>query len=206
MKLSELSRDNLQTLPDEAKTRIVFGGTYQTGGNSIAALLLGCGTAMEMTERALAAAALFQAGRTPCIIPTGAPVHQTELGDMTEAAYMAAKLREAGIPDEAVILEDQAMTTIENMLYGELAIEHAFHPHGEFPVHVVTSATHMRRSLAIADVYLPRTARILGHVPEGSGGNPTDWPRDEFWTMKVNYELLMLKVFIDQGEIPDIEF
>ena len=184
----------------------MFGGAIPTDDSSIAALLLGCGTAMEMAERALAAAALFKAGRTPCIIPTGAPVRQTELGDMSEAAYMAAKLREAGIPDEAVIVEDQAMTTIENMLFGELAIERAFHPHGEFPVHVVTSATHMRRSLAIANVYLPRTARILGHIPEGSGGNPRDWPRDEFWTMKVNYELLMLKVFIDDGEIPDIEF
>ena len=127
MKLGELSRDDLPALPDDVKTRIVFGGTYPTGGNSIAALLLGCGTAMEMTERALAAAALFKAGRTSRIIPTGGPVRQTEWGDMTEAAYMAAKLREAGIPDE-------------------------------------------------------------------------------FWTMKVNYELLMLKVFIDQGEIPDIEF
>ena len=206
MKLGELSRDDLPALPDEAKTRIVFGGAYPTGGNSIAALLLGCGTAMEMTERALAAAALFKAERTPCIIPTGGVVRHTELGDMTEAAYMAAKLREAGIPDEAVVIEDKAMTTIENMLYGELAIEHAFHPHGEFPVHVVTSATHMRRSLAIADVYLPRTARIMGHIPEGSEGNPSDWPRNEFWTMKVNYELLMLKVFIDNGEISDIEF
>ena len=206
MKVSQIPAGDIPGLSTDEKTRIVFGGERETGGPGVAALLLGCGTPREMAERAAAAADLFKEGLVPCVIPTGGVVHPTECGNLTEAEYMALKLREHGVPDEAVVLEDQATTTIENMLFGMVAIERACHPRGPFPVYVVTSGTHMRRSLALAGVYLPRTARILARAAANPGGGASEWFRSEFWTGRVNWELRWLKNYIDSGTIPDIEF
>ena len=119
---------------------------------------------------------------------------------------MALKLRELGIPDEAVVLEEQATTTIGNIVFGMAVIEREFHPRGPFPVYVVTSETHMRRSLALAAAYLPRTANILSRAAGTAGGGAQEWFHSEFWTGKVNRELYWLKKYIDDGTIPDIEF
>lgn len=206
MKLSQIPTDQLPRLSNDEKTRIVFGGERETDGPGMAALLLGCGTPSEMAERAAAAADLFQKGLVPCVIPTGGVVHPTERGDLTEAAYMALKLREHGVPDEAVVLEEQAATTIGNMVFGMALIEREFRPRGPFSVYVVTSDTHMRRSLVLAEVYLPRTARILARAAGNAGGGALEWFRSEFWTGKVHWELRWLKKSIDDGTIPDIEF
>ena len=206
MKLSRIPANELSRLSNEEKTRIVFGGERETDGSGVAALLLGCGTPSEMAERAAAAADLFKEGLVPCIIPTGGVVHPTECGDITEAGYMARKLREFGVPDEAIVLEEQATTTIENMMLGAVAVERVCHPRGPFPLYVVTSGTHMRRSQALAGVYLPRTAHILARAAANAGGGPSEWFRSEFWTGKVNWELRWLKNYIDSGTIPDIEF
>ena len=206
MKLSRISKDDLPGLSNDEKTRIVFGGDRATGGPGLAALLLGCGTAPEMAQRAAAAADLFKEGLVPRVIPTGGVVHPTELGDMTEAGYMALKLRELGVPDDAVVLEEEAPTTIGNMVFGMAAIERVLRPRGPFSVYVVTSQAHMRRSLALAATYLPRTARVLARAAANAGGGARDWFRSEFWTGKVNRELHYLKKYIDEGIVPDIEF
>lgn len=206
MKLSQIPTDQLPRLSNDEKTRIVFGGERETDGPGMAALLLGCGTPSEMAERAAAAADLFQKGLVPCVIPTGGVVHPTERGDLTEAAYMALKLREHGVPEAAVVLEDQATTTIANMVFGMAVIEREFHPRGPFSVYVVTSDAHMRRSLALADAYLPRTARILSRPAGNAGGGAKEWFRSEFWTEKVNREIRWLKKHVDAGILPDIEF
>lgn len=206
MKLSQIPVDKLPGLSNDEKTRIVFGGEREFGGRGIAALLLGCSSPQEMADRAETAASLFFEELVPKVIPTGGVVHPTEFGEMTEAEYMAHCLRGLGVPDEAVIIENQATTTIENMVFGMAVIEREFHPRGPFSVYVVTSAHHLRRSLALAEVYLPRTARILGRASRSADGQASNWFRSEFWTSKVERELKWLKRYIDEGIIPDIEF
>lgn len=206
MKLSQIPVDKLPGLSNDEKTRIVFGGEREFGGRGIAALLLGCSSPQEMADRAETAASLFSEGLVPKVIPTGGVVHPTEFGEMTEAEYMAQRLRGLGLQDEAIIVENQAATTIENMVFGSVVLERSFRPRGPFSVYVVTSAHHLRRSLALAEVYLPRMARILGRAAGNAGGGAREWFRSEFWTGKVNLELRWLKKSIDDGTIPDIEF
>lgn len=206
MKLGRIPEERLSSLSNDEKTRIVFGGERKTGGPGVAALLLGCGTPPEMAERAAAAAGLFEEGLVPYVVPTGGVVHPTEFGEMTEAEYMAHCLRGLGVPDEAVIIENQATTTIENMVFGSVMLERFFRPRGPFSVYVVTSAHHLRRSLALAEVYLPRTARILGRASRSADGQASNWFRSEFWTEKVNREIRWLKKYVDAGILPDIEF
>lgn len=207
MKLSQVPKEKLASLTVAEKTRIVYGGDrVPTTGHGIAALVLGAASPQTMAERAAGAAALYREGLVPCAIPTGGVVHPTELGDITEADYMARRLRDAGVPDEAILVENQARTTIENLLLGAVLMECRFHPHGGFPVYVVTSAWHMRRSLALAENFLPRTARILCRIVERIPDEPHNWHRDEYLREKIDRELHVSRQFIEFGHIPDIEF
>lgn len=211
MKLRQLDEKDLPSLSAEQISHIVFDvppAAVAAAGDApaAAALLLGANP-REAENRAGAAARHFHEGRFPIVVPTGAVRHETRLGEMTEAEFMARILLEGGVPEDAIVVENQAATTRENMLFGMAAIERALKPRGpSFDICVVTSAHHLRRSLALARLYLPRTARILGCAAEGAGGGRDEWMRDAFWTGKVMAELRYIKGMADHGEIEDIFF
>lgn len=92
---------------------------------------------MSRVERA---AELYQAGRAPLIIVSGAAYD----GGTSEAQGMARRLQQLGVPDKAIYLEESSHTTRENALYSsqflhQLGIENGL---------LVTSALHMPRSMA----------------------------------------------------------
>ena len=227
MRLSQIDKADLATLSDEQVGRIVFGAPQGCGGLvtdcpglfpnleqpscgiavppcGVAALLLG-GSPRVMDGRIRAAAALFREGAVPLVIPTGGVRHPDEGCGETEAEYMARGLRALGVPDAAVIPENEARTTRENMIFGETVVERACRPRGVFTVYVVTSANHLRRSLALARIYLPRTARVFGRAARGDGGGPGEWTRSRFWRDRVRRELGLVKGLVDHGEMDDIE-
>ena len=207
MRLSEIGRDELDGLPVAAKTRIVFGGVRDSRGRADAALVLGCGSPREMTERADAAATLLRAGRVRLLVPTGGVRHPTEFGEITEAEYMERRLRERGVPEDAILFENEARTTIENMIYGTLALERVGTQGRPFSAFVVTSAWHMRRSMALAKSYLPRTARVLSRSSRRPAEVVATWFLDEGETRRyVEREVRQLREFAAVGAIPDIVF
>ena len=208
MKLSQIDGEDLASLSNEQVGRIVFGDDYANvpkPHSGVAALLLG-GSPPVMDARAQAAAALYREGLVPLIIPTGGARHPDQGCAETEAEYLARALRGLGVPDEAIFLEREALTTRENMILGEAKIERVLHLRGEFSVYIVTSAFHLRRSLALARLYLPRTAHILGRAALQRGDSPADWPQSEYFTGRVRKELGLLKGLVDNGEMDDIEF
>ena len=203
MMLSEWDPQRLDDLTDEQVTHIVYDAPLAVDEPALAALVLG-GPVEEMGERARAAAALYKEGLAPCLIPTGGVKRTTPLGELTEAEYLGRRLEEAGVPREAILPENEATTTRENMLFGSVLLERARRPRGTFSVYVVTSANHLRRSMALAQLYLPRTARILGRAAHNEGGMPGEWTLSEYWVHSVRTELKLLKGLIDRGEIDDI--
>lgn len=101
--------------------RVYRGGEFSeglTGSDRRVAVILGAqvlrgGRASRTLEaRVLCAAELYAAGEVDLIIPTGG------LGEHgpTEAAVMERILRGAGVPDEAVLLEDGAVSTWDSAL------------------------------------------------------------------------------------------
>lgn len=95
-------------------------------------------------ERAVArvdtAAHLYQAGRAPLIFVSGAFLE----GELSEAQVMANALHDQGIPERAVIIESESLTTRQNALYTARELrERNIHT-----VLVVTSALHMPRAMA----------------------------------------------------------
>ena len=127
--------------------------------------------AQELCLRAQAAARAYAQGMAKVIVACGgaAPGH-----DITEAAVMARLLREAGVPEGAVVLEDQSQNTMENMRFAAQKLG------GEKDrrVLVVTSDYHLRRAVM--------TARRVGFRAKGCAAALA---HDEPWKKKRSQEL-----------------
>ncbi len=95
----------------------------------------------DAADRIWHAARLYKEGLAPKIIVSGgrAPGLETRSEIQTEAQAMRLLLRDLGVPDTAMILEDQARTTQENARRTKALI-------GELPIALVTSGFHMPRA------------------------------------------------------------
>jgi uncharacterized SAM-binding protein YcdF (DUF218 family) len=89
------------------------------------------------------AARLFNAGRADRIIVSGGRTPGRGLG-LTEAAAAALFMRDLGVPDEALVLETDALTTRENAVNVARLLSQRRAP----SLLLVTSALHMRRAEA----------------------------------------------------------
>ena len=92
-------------------------------------------------EELPAAQALYYAEKAPLLVLTGG----TLTGGRPEALLMAQKLREVGIPDAAMLREAESRTTRENAQFTRTLLQ----TRGIKHILLVTSATHMRRSVAL---------------------------------------------------------
>lgn len=124
-------------------------------GNIIADCLIVCGSNEErVAERA---AELFNEGRINKIVFSGGKVHERfeeKYGEgLTEAEVFAKIAMESGVPQEAILIENKATNTPQNMTSSaELLRDHGL----EFnQIIVVSAAQHERRSLATAQKKIP---------------------------------------------------
>jgi uncharacterized SAM-binding protein YcdF (DUF218 family) len=115
-------------------------------------IVLGCPTRRdgsptpEQRERVLEGVREFNRGSSNHIIMTGGAAHNR----FVEAHAMAVLAEANGVPPSAVIEEEQALDTIQNIYYSEKIMEaNRWHT-----VEVISSPYH-----------LPRTALILRHHP-----------------------------------------
>lgn len=98
----------------------------------------------EAVDRIFHAAHLMRAGKAPFLIVSGGAGPSTE-GAQKPADSMAEVLIELGVPREALVLERRSRTTAENALFSKPLLDER----GARRILVVTSAAHMRRSLAV---------------------------------------------------------
>lgn len=87
-----------------------------------------------------AAAELYLAGRAPKVVLSGGALE----GDVSEARGMAHAIRQQGVPESALILENASRTTYENATLTEDQLK----ARGIGKVLLVTSALHMPRAMA----------------------------------------------------------
>lgn len=86
------------------------------------------------------AAQLYLAGRAPKVLLSGGALE----GDISEARGMAHAIRQQGVPENALILENASRTTYENAALTEDQLK----SRGIGKVLLVTSALHMPRAMA----------------------------------------------------------
>ena len=125
----------------------------------------------ELHARVQAAAQAYAWGAADVIVASGGrlPGHQ-----VAEATVMARLLCEAGVPDAAVVPEDQSQNTMDNMRFSAQKLGGA---RGK-RVLVVTSDYHLRRAVM--------TARRTGFRAKGFAAT---LEHDAAWRKKRNQEL-----------------
>ena len=201
MKLSEITREDIAQMPFEKKYDFICGGIVDEGKSAPVAILLG-GNPNNALPRALAAAELYRSGRVPYIVPSGGVEWDFGGETLSEACFMKRVLIENGVPEEAIILENEARTTKENMIYGTLQINRKLKFEKVEHVIIVTSRSHMKRSIALAKAFLPRRVTVsaypANHEATIAGLNESTGE----WIAK---ELDLLKGLVNSGLVEDME-
>ena len=201
MKLSEVTKEYIAQMPFEEKCNFICGSIVDDGMSAPVALLLG-GNPNNARPRALAAAELYKSGRVPFIVPSGGVEWDVDGEQISESNYMKRILMENGVPEEAIILENQATTTKENMIFGTLQINRRLHFEKVDHVIIVTSRSHMKRSIALAKAFLPRKVTVSAY-PANHEAIIAGMPESEGkWIAK---ELNLIKRLVDSGLVEDME-
>lgn len=208
MFLSLIKKEDIKNLTVEQKTRILFDTVYDDdGGKAPLAVILGCSYVPYMDERVDGAIVLYKSGRIEKLMPTGTLIADL-LPDkrITEAEYMAEHMIRRGVKKEDIILENNARTTIENMICSQLEINR-YYGNGSTPdIFIVSCPLHLRRSKMIADLYMPKNIKKrLFPCPTDRHGRD-NWMNFPESVAQVDDEISMMWVMIAMGQAEDIEF
>ena len=203
MKITEVKKETLMALSPREKYDFVCGDIRDDGMSAPVALLLG-GNPNNARNRALAAADLYLAGRVPYIIPSGGVKWDIDGEEISESHFMKRILMEKGVPEEAIILENQATTTVENMIFGTLQIYRKLKFKNAPQVIIVTSEAHMKRSMALAKAIMPR-ALTFSAYPAFHNAPTDEWFESEANLKALDTEVRLLKDLADSGFIENIE-
>jgi uncharacterized SAM-binding protein YcdF (DUF218 family) len=202
MKISELMPEVVQRLTPEQKWEICCSGIRDEGESAETALLLGS-RPDRAVERALAATELYRQGRVRTIIPTGGPKWEYRGELLSEAEIMSLVLRENGVPDEAIVPENEAQTTAENMICGTLQMLRRYHRIPDSVI-IVTSVTHMKRSMALAKALLPRKIRVSMY-PSYPAMDRHEWLKLEDSRIHLDDSIRYHRELIENGDTEDFE-
>ncbi|MFM7840364.1 MAG: YdcF family protein [Nitrospira sp.] len=116
-------------------------------------------------QRTLCGVALFAEGRAPRLVFSGGDAAIFGTGPR-EAVAMKRVALQAGVPDQAIVLDDRARNTVENARGVTRVL-------GQGSVVLVTSASHMLRATALF------RAQGLAVTPAPCAYSVTNWPA--FW-------------------------
>ena len=202
MKMSEVDLETLMAMSDIQKWNICCNGVKDDGDSAEVALLLGS-KPERAVERALAAAKLYGEGRVRAIIPSGGVEWDYQGEWISEAEIMARVLRENGVPDEVIIMENEARTTRQNMKYGAYQIGRRYEDFVDRVI-IVTSVSHMKRSLALAKAIFPKGTKVSAY-PSYPKLDRDEWLKLEENQVHIRDSLRLLKEVIDKGEAENME-
>jgi uncharacterized SAM-binding protein YcdF (DUF218 family) len=125
----------------------------------------------EQRERTLEGIREYKAGIAPTLIFTGGPAHN----QYVEAHVMATLALAQGVPPNAILEEDRAQNTIQNIFYSQRIMAE----HNWSSAEVVSSPSH-----------LPRTALILEHYAFQWRTHPAPWPSEYgLWQRATHYSV-----------------
>ena len=113
----------------------------------------------EQRERTLESVHEYKASVAPELIFTGAAAHN----QFVEAHVMATLAIAQGVPPSAVIEEDQAQNTVQNIFYSE----HIMAQHGWTSAEVVSSPSHLPRTALILEALSDPVAHPFGILALG---------------------------------------
>ncbi|MBQ8208184.1 MAG: YdcF family protein [Clostridia bacterium] len=204
-KLSQTPKDSLRSLTSEQKSEIVFGNYSDCGLNAEIALLLGSNPD-RMPERIRAAAKLYFEGRIKYIIATGGVEWDVRGETISESNYMAKMLSDFGVPKDAIVIENEAKTTRENMICSLLSMQRTLGLAHIKRVIIVTSPDHLRRSMALGRWIIPRNIDVVGFAAGSDKTSREHWQDTEESIAIIDNEIRLLRGLVNENNMDDIEY
>jgi uncharacterized SAM-binding protein YcdF (DUF218 family) len=151
-----------------APAAVVLGGGIEPargGGSDLPDL-------RNAADRVWHAARLFHAGKAPLLLLSGGSDRATYA--TSEAAAMQQLLRQMGVPENAMLLEETSRNTQENARDSARLLRER----GIQQVLLVTSALHMQRALALFEA---EGLQVIAVAADHEAGDTSRWPWWRRW-------------------------
>ncbi len=198
-----VSKIEEKDLTNELVDRLLFAGLEDAGEAADCILVLGSMKAAQY--RVPVAAEAYKAGRAGKLLLCGGALRDFPDGQRSEAEHMRAAALQLGVPADDILLDNSSQNTVENILFAMVELQRAFRLNEVRSVLLVTTAYHMRRSLAIARYLLPAHIAVYPCPAQDSSTRRDNWMRNAVGTQRAKGEALNLVQYVRNGVIPDFE-
>ncbi len=183
--------------------KLLFQDLEDTGENADCIIVLGSIKAAKY--RVPIAVDAYKAGRSGKIMLCGGTLRDFPLGQSSEAEQMYLAALELGVPKEDIILENSSQNTVENILFALVELQRTFWLNKVRRVLLVTTAYHMRRSLAIARYLFPPHIDIIPCPANDNNTRQNNWMNTPAGIARTKGEAMNIVRCIINGVIPDFE-
>ena len=200
MLVSRITEENLTI---EVIDRLLFQGLEDTGENTDCIIVLGSIKAAKY--RVPVAVDAYNAGRTSKIMLCGGKIRDFPDGHYSEAEHMRQAALALGVAEEDIVLENSSQNTVENILFALVELQRTFWLNKVRRVLLVTTAYHMRRSLAIARYLLPKHITVIPCPANDNNTRRDNWMNTPVGTKRAKNEAMKIIEYVINGVIPDFE-
>ena len=200
MLVSSIKEEDLSA---ELVDRLLFQGLEDTGENVDCILVLGSVKAAQY--RVPVAVEAYKAGRARTMMLCGGKVRAFPDGNYSEAEHMRQTALASGVAEEDIILENSSQDTVENILFALIELQRSFYLNNVHSVLLVTTAYHMRRSLAIARYLLPKHITVIPCPANDNNTRRDNWMNTQVGTDRAKKEAMKIIGSVINGIIPDFE-
>ena len=198
-----ISRIKEEDLTIEVVDKLLFQGLEDTGENIDCIIVLGSVKAAKY--RVPVAVDAYKAGRASKLLLCGGKLREFPDGKYSEAEHMRQAALELGVAVEDVILENASQNTVENILFALIELQRTFWLNKVRSVLLVTTAYHMRRSLAIARYLLPRHITVIPCPANDNNTRRDNWMNTPVGIERAKGEAMKIVSSVINGVIPDFE-
>ena len=198
-----VSRIKEEDLTLEMVDRLLFQGLEDTGENADCIIVLGSIKAAKY--RVPVAVEAYKAGRASKLMLCGGKLRDFSDGHYSEAEHMRRAALALGVAEEDVVLENSSQNTVENILFALVELQRTFWLNKVRRVLLVTTAYHMRRSLAIARYLLPKHITVIPCPANDNNTRRDNWMNTQVGTDRAKKEAMKIIESVLNGIIPDFE-
>lgn len=198
-----VSRIKEEDLTLEVVDRLLFQGLEDTGENADCIIVLGSIKAAKY--RVPVAVDAYNAGRTSKLMLCGGKLRDFPDGKYSEAEHMRQAALALGVAEEDIVLENSSQNTVENILFALIELQRSFYLNHVHGVLLVTTAYHMRRSLAIARYLLPKHITVIPCPANDNNTRRDNWMNTQVGTDRAKKEAMKIVESVLNGIIPDFE-
>lgn len=183
--------------------KILFQGVVTSDKCADCAIVLGSNKAAKY--RLPVAVDAYKAKRINKIMVCGGTIRDFSDGKYSEAYSMYRAALELGVPTGDIIIEDLSQNTVENIQYALEKLEQVFGLYSIRSVLLVTTAYHIRRSIAICRKIFPNHIAVIPCPANDNNTKRDNWMNTPEGVKRAKGEAMNIVRYITSGVIPDFE-